>query len=136
MKKLVIFLTLFLSSVNICGQKPSLIFARILKDSPDTVWCDVSISKKMEDGTYKVKTKRFHDQMMVSLDQGEYIFQYFVCDRLLFVDRLKLEDEAQTAIMNILLRPEKLADFDFSRVIYSDPILYDFVDHRYSYIEF
>lgn len=136
MKKLALILALVLSSLSTLGQKPSLIFARILKDSPDTVWCDVNIYKKMKDGTYQVKTKRFHDQMMVSLDQGEYIFQYFVCDRVLFTDQLKLEDEAQTAIMNILLRPEKLAEFDFSRAIYSDPILYDFVDRRYSHIEF
>lgn len=136
MKKLALILTLVLSSLSTLGQEPALVFSRFIKDTPDTVWCDLHIWKKMGDGTYVIKTKRFHDQTMLSLNRGEYVFQYWVCDNVVFTDQLVLRDDAETVIMNILLKPETLARFDFSRAVYADPILYDFIGRRYSYIEF
>lgn len=138
MKNIVTALVLALSALTGKGQDPSLIFARIIKDTPDTVWSEVRIWKKAQNGESAMKSKRFHNQTLFSLAPGEYVIEYAVSDSVLFVDELTLEDEPSTVIMNVLLKPGSLHDFDFSKVIAADPILYDFVDLRYrhTYIEF
>ena len=138
MKNLIIFAFLALSALPIRGQEPSLIFARIIKDTPDTVWSEVRIWKKMQNGESLMKSKRFYDQTLFSLAPGEYVFQYLISDSTLFTDAITLEEEPSTVIMNILLKPGSLKDFDFSRAIMVDPMLYDFVNQRYkcTYIEF
>ena len=136
MKKLAFACILALVCTVVRGQDPSLIFARFIKDSPDTVWCNLNVWKKVDSEEYIVKTKRFHDQTMLSLDKGEYVFEYIVCDSGIFVDRLVLNGAAETVIMNILLEPTPLEKFDFSKVISADPILYEFINRRFVYMEF
>jgi hypothetical protein len=92
----------------------------------------------MQTGESLMQSKRFYDQTLFSLAPGEYVFQYLISDSALFTDAITLEEEPTTVIMNILLKPGSLRDFDFSRAIMVDPMLYDFVNQRYrcTYIEF
>jgi|JI9StandDraft_1071089.scaffolds.fasta_scaffold71390_2 hypothetical protein len=136
MKRLLFVLTVLLFSVISNGQEPSLIFSRIVKETPDTVFCTLAIWQKGLDGTYEVKKKEFADQTMISLSSGEYVLQYSTCDSILFIQTLKLDDEPATVILNLILESTSFATFDFSRAVFVSPEIYNFVNRKEVYIEF
>lgn len=136
MKRLILSIALVAMSLIGYGQELSLIFSRVIKETPDTVWCELKVWQKGPDGFYSLRSKEFADQMMISLAPGEYFLEYSACDSILYCDQLVLNEEPSTIIFNLLLEPTPLTTFDFSRAIFVTPEIYYFVNRKEVYMEF
>lgn len=136
MKKILFFL-LLLWGFTLSAQDQSVVYSRLIKGSQDTVWCDLFIWKKLNEDTFVYKIFNFYNQDMISLDSGTYIFQYIVGENEIFVEKLKLEKES-IVVLNVLVEPTPLRDFNFSEVIYLRPEEFDIAisRKRITYIEF
>ena len=119
------------------AQEQSVVYSRLLRGSQDTVWCDLFIWKQVSEDAFTYRIFNFYNQDMISLDSGTYIFQYIVGEKEVFVEKLRLEKES-VVVLNILVEPTPLGDFDFSKVIYLKPEEFEIaIDRkRVIYIEF
>lgn len=96
----------------------SVVFGNILRENPnDTIYGKLTIYKSIDDSTYLFREKQFRNQSMVSLDTGEYVFQFEFKERE-FVERLVIQDEESIIIYNILENPMGLELFKFSDAIF------------------
>jgi len=91
--------------------------------------------KQMPDLTYKVKSKAFATQTMITLDPGTYILE--VSDRRarLFVDKVEFTHES-CVVYNLYTKPVRLVDADFKSITYATPGMLDLISRRISYMEF
>lgn len=105
----------FLFPINSNAQ--TVIYSNIIMESEtDTIFGELVVYKHLDDSTYLMKSKKFRNQSMVSLDPGTYKMCYYFNDRS-FIDNIVIHDDESAIIINILENPMSLMNFDFSKVI-------------------
>ncbi len=120
------------------SNSQSIVYSSIINESGrDTILGELVIYKHVSDSTYLIRTKKFKNQSMVSLDPGEYIMCYYFDDRS-FIDIVRIYDGESIIIINILEKPVSLVDFDFLKAIQPTPGLTDLMIGKKMevYIEF
>jgi hypothetical protein len=137
MRRLFFSAALFCLCSFLYAQDRETIYSRFIKETEDTLWCDMVIWKKTTEADYVFRELKFYNQSMVSVPPGEYVLQYFIDGREVYQDRLEISENESIIILNILEKPMPLQDFDFGKAIYlSVESFFLARDQRVTYIEF
>lgn len=123
---------------GLIGRSQSVVFGNIIRENPnDTILGKLTIYKALDDSTYLFREKQFRNQSMVSLDTGEYIFQFQFKDRE-FIERLTIHDEESIVIYNILEKPMSLDVFKFKDAIFLSSEIVELAtrNRKFVYVDF
>lgn len=135
MNKLLTLLIILLLSLPTKAQLNTL-FINIVDISVDSnIVYNVCIWKQMPDSTYKMCTKSFYKQTMISLDPGKYTIEVILDYNSMFRDKLEFIHES-CVVYNLYSKPLELGKVDFKSIIYASPGMIDLMSKRMSYMEF